>query len=95
MGIATMLVARSVYPVPYEYKRIAKVACTGLLLYGLGTLFQGESVVLTAAFRVGLILTFPLVLAATGFLEPAEKQWLADRVKLIGARVVGAGEGVR
>ena len=61
-----------VYPVDYEYGRLLRIAaCFGVLAYaGYSQRGHGATSLL---LRLGLCAAFPLLLAATGFLEEDER----------------------
>jgi len=66
------------FPVPYEWGRLARVVgiSTGLVLLG-------ELLLPTAGFagllgRTAIWLLYPLALLATGFFSPGERRWLAQ-----------------
>ncbi|MFN8163159.1 MAG: oligosaccharide flippase family protein [Solirubrobacterales bacterium] len=65
------------FPVPYQWGRLARVVLTSAVLVG-----AAELVMPTAGFagllgRAALALAYPLVLFATGFFTPGELAWLA------------------
>jgi len=59
--------AQRVYPVPYQWRRVATLAAVGVTLYALG---KGLEVDLPAA--IALALSYPLVLLPLRFYLPAE-----------------------
>ncbi|HEV7563330.1 MAG TPA: lipopolysaccharide biosynthesis protein [Solirubrobacterales bacterium] len=65
------------FPVPYQWGRLARVVLTSAVLVGLG-----ELVMPTAGFdgfigRAALFAAYPLALFASGFFTSAERAWLA------------------
>jgi O-antigen/teichoic acid export membrane protein len=65
------------FPVPYEWGRLARV-----VLVSTGIVVLGELLLPTAGFlgllaRAALWLGYPLALLATGFFTPGERHWLA------------------
>ena len=65
------------FPVPYEWGRLARVVLVSAVLVG-----AGELLLPTAGFagllpRTALWLAYPLALLATGFFTPGERSWLA------------------
>jgi O-antigen/teichoic acid export membrane protein len=65
------------FPVPYEWGRLARVLFAAAALVGLG-----EAVLPTAGFggfigRLALALLYPVLLFALGFFTPEERGWLA------------------
>ncbi len=69
--------AHKLHPIPWEYARWARILCAAALCYGAGVVFSPASLLAEAALRCAVVLVlFPLVLVALGFLLPAEKQAL-------------------
>jgi O-antigen/teichoic acid export membrane protein len=65
------------FPVPYQWGRLARVVLTSAVLVGLG-----EVVMPTSGFggllgRAVLFAAYPLALFASGFFTPGERVWLA------------------
>jgi O-antigen/teichoic acid export membrane protein len=65
------------FPVPYQWGRLARVVLTSAALVGVG-----ELVVPTSGFggllgRAALFAAYPFVLFASGFFTPGERAWLA------------------
>ncbi|HXS32845.1 MAG TPA: oligosaccharide flippase family protein [Solirubrobacterales bacterium] len=65
------------FPVPYEWGRLARV-----IAVSTGLVISGELLLPTEGFlgllaRTALWLTYPLALLATGFFTPGERRWLA------------------
>jgi len=83
MAVSLYLMGRKLYRVDYEPGRMARVAFTVLVLAGM-SMRLGLSV--SAADRIWLrallVLAFPLLLAATGFLDQDEKSALKRLLKL-------------
>ncbi|MBI5631263.1 MAG: oligosaccharide flippase family protein [Elusimicrobia bacterium] len=80
MALALFLMGRKVYPIDYEYGRLAHIAlCLGAA--GAGAYFLGLGV---GSDRLGvralLLLAFPAALVLTGFLEPEEQAALRKRI---------------
>jgi O-antigen/teichoic acid export membrane protein len=63
--------AQKVYPVSYQWRRVAIVLLAAGALTGVGEAFRHS-----LPLAVGLTLAYPLVLAALGFYLPAERQRL-------------------
>ena len=70
-----MLYAQSVYPVPYQWRRI--VTCVGV---GVGLTVAARAAHLPLAPSVLLVLAYPLALAVLGFYLPAERKRLLKLV---------------
>jgi O-antigen/teichoic acid export membrane protein len=60
--------AQRVFPVPYQWRRVATAVAVGVALTAIGTFVD---VNLVAAIALGVV--YPLVLAALGFFLPAER----------------------
>ena len=65
------------FPVPYEWPRLARVLLVSALLIGLGELAVPTEGVLGFLGRGVVWLAFPLVLLASGFFTREERGWLA------------------
>jgi O-antigen/teichoic acid export membrane protein len=65
------------FPVPYEWGRLARVVLVSAALVGLGELLMPTSGLAGFAGRLGLLLAYPLVLLGTGFLDPGERRSLS------------------
>jgi O-antigen/teichoic acid export membrane protein len=65
------------FPVNYEWGRLARVVLTVAVLVGIGELFVPTSGALGLALRVLLFAAYPLLLFGTGFFTPGERVWLA------------------
>jgi O-antigen/teichoic acid export membrane protein len=65
------------FPVPYEWGRLARIVVVSTALVGLGELLLPTDGFTGLALRTGLWLVYPLALLATGFFTKAERAWLA------------------
>jgi O-antigen/teichoic acid export membrane protein len=65
------------FPVPYEWGRLARIVLVSAVLVGLGELLVPTSGFAGLILRVVLWLAYPLVLLATGFFTAGERAWLA------------------
>jgi O-antigen/teichoic acid export membrane protein len=65
------------FPVPYQWGRLARVLLTSAVLVGAGELALPTSGAAGLLARVLLVALYPLVLFATGFFTAEEKSWLA------------------
>ncbi len=65
------------FPVPYEWGRLARVLFAAAALVGLGELVMPASGLGGLLARLALALLFPLVLLASGFFTAEERGWLA------------------
>jgi O-antigen/teichoic acid export membrane protein len=71
LAIGMALLAQRLYPVPYEWKRLAVATGAGIALYALGRVLD---VPLAAA--IALIAAYPVLLGLLGFYQPAERRRL-------------------
>jgi O-antigen/teichoic acid export membrane protein len=71
------VLTQRLFPVPYEWGRLARVALTTTALVGLGELLMPTSGALGLLGRIVLFAAYPVVLFASGFFTPDERQWLA------------------
>jgi O-antigen/teichoic acid export membrane protein len=67
------------YPVPFEFRRVTKVALVVLGIYVVGSHIAWGSIPVALAGKAILVLCAPLLLYLTGFFEPGEM----DRVKTL------------
>lgn len=65
------------FPVPYEWGRLARVVLTSAALTGLGEWLLPTDGFAALAARTALWLAYPLVLLAGGFFNAEERGWLA------------------
>ncbi len=65
------------FPVPYEWTRLARVVLVSVLLVALGELLLPTDGFAGLAARVALWLAYPAVLLVTGFFSAEERGWLA------------------
>jgi O-antigen/teichoic acid export membrane protein len=66
------------FPVPYEWGRLARVVLTSAVLVGVGELLLPTAGFAGLLGRIALLAAYPLVLLATGFFTPAERAWLSS-----------------
>jgi O-antigen/teichoic acid export membrane protein len=71
------VLTQRLFPVPYEWGRLARVVLITAVLVGLGELLMPTSGALGLLGRVALFAAYPLTLFASGFFTPGERQWLA------------------
>jgi O-antigen/teichoic acid export membrane protein len=83
------------FPVPYEWRRLAKVALASAALVGLGELLMPTAGAAGLLGRAVLFALYPLVLFAGGFFTSGERVWLSrlrDPSQLAAElRALGAG----
>jgi len=72
LALITFLFSNHVYPVNYEYSRIAKVVLVATALYCLGLLVPTKTPLLMILSYLLLIVAFPALLAGLRFLDPRE-----------------------
>jgi O-antigen/teichoic acid export membrane protein len=76
--VALMYVfTQRLFPVPYQWGRLARVVLTAAILVGAGELLLPTSGALGLLGRIVLFAAYPLVLYASGFFTPGERVWLA------------------
>jgi O-antigen/teichoic acid export membrane protein len=68
--------AQKIYPVEYQWRRVATAAAVGVGLFAAGKLVGGG-----LAVALALSLAYPLALLATGFYLPVERQAIAARLR--------------
>jgi O-antigen/teichoic acid export membrane protein len=69
--------SQRIYPVPYQWRRVATAVAAGLALVAVGKLADGGLPV-----AVALSLAYPLLLFFTGFYLPAERKAIGARLRL-------------
>ncbi len=65
------------FPVPYEWSRLARVVLVSAVLVALGELLLPTAGLVGLLSRVVLWLAYPAALLAIGFFTPGERTWLA------------------
>jgi O-antigen/teichoic acid export membrane protein len=65
------------FPVPYQWGRLARVVLTAAVLVGAGELLMPTAGAAGLLGRVALFAAYPLALFASGFFTPGERLWLA------------------
>jgi O-antigen/teichoic acid export membrane protein len=65
------------FPVPYQWGRLAKVVLAAALLVGIGELVMPTAGAIGLLGRAALLATYPLVLFTTGFFTAGERVWLS------------------
>lgn len=74
LALGTWLTGQRYYPIPYEYKRLAKIGLMGLAVYAIGIQVPAEITAKSIVwYAVVAVVGFPLVLLLTGFLEDRER----------------------
>ncbi|HEU4392770.1 MAG TPA: lipopolysaccharide biosynthesis protein [Solirubrobacterales bacterium] len=65
------------FPVPYQWGRLARVALVAAVLVGAGELLMPDDGVGGLLGRAALFAAYPLALLASGFFTPGERAWLS------------------
>ena len=79
LAVLTGWLGQRVYPVPYEYARLAKLAVAGVGVYVVASSVTFASAPAVLAWRIGAsLLGLPLLLALSGFLDQPERAGLRD-----------------
>ena len=71
------LFTQRLFPVPYQWGRLARVVLTAAFLVGLGELLMPTDGLGGFLGRAALLALYPLGLLATGFFTAEERGWLA------------------
>jgi hypothetical protein len=74
--VLTLLVAQKLYPIPYDYVRMAKPLLLTLGLSLLKDVVPSEPLVASLCLKALLLGAFPLGLIAIGFVSPDERRLL-------------------
>jgi O-antigen/teichoic acid export membrane protein len=93
LTVGVYLLAQRCYPIGYRVGRLARVLGVAVALFLLSQLLDGFPLLLGFALKTPLVLAFPLLLLASGFLDATERRWLAAhiRVALTVAHIAPAG----
>jgi O-antigen/teichoic acid export membrane protein len=65
------------FPVPYQWSRLARVVLASAALVGLGELLMPTAGLPGFLGRAALLAAYPALLFASGFFTPGERAWLA------------------
>jgi len=88
LAVGTMVVAQRFYPVPYEYGRLARVLGVSAVVWVFAGALRIEGGVALLALQVaGLVLAFPVLLAALGFFDASERAAVGRMVERARARL--------
>ncbi len=71
--------SQRIYPVPYQWRRVATAAAAGVALVAVGKLTDGG-----LAVSLALALVYPLALLPLAFYLPAERRAIGRRLGLAG-----------
>ncbi len=72
----SLVVAQRVYPIPYDYRRMAKPLALALVLSLAPAVIPAARPAVALALKAGVLALFPAVLLASGFVTPAERRAL-------------------
>lgn len=81
MAALGFALSQRLYPIPYEWARLGRIAAAGGLTYALSLLAPRD---LWPAFAVktGLLAVFPALVLISGFFRPSERTWLLTKIRL-------------
>lgn len=83
LTVGVYAIAQRRYPIGYELGRVAKVLGVALALFFASTFLDGLLPLLGIVVKAVLVLGFPVVLAGVGFLDAAERRWIAARAEAV------------
>jgi len=69
---------QKLYPIIYEWGRILRLFFVAVFLMVLGFYFEIDSILLSAAYKTMLILSFPTILFLTNFFDKEEKKRMRE-----------------
>ncbi len=72
--LLSLWAAQRVYPIPYDFARMARPLLIAAALSAAGTVASGRSLPAALAMKALLLAAFPVALAASGFLSARERQ---------------------
>lgn len=86
------LFTQRLFPVPYEWGRLARLVGAAAVLIAVGAVFVPDDGIGYLAVRLLLVAALPLLLLVSGFFTPQERGWLAllGRPAELKARLVDA-----
>lgn len=82
MALLLYLSARRFYPVPYEYKRLAKIGVAGAVVFLSASNYAHDTTPAGTVTRGIFLLGYPLLLWGWHFFEPQEWQYLRTVLRL-------------
>jgi O-antigen/teichoic acid export membrane protein len=83
LAAATFAVSQNLYPVKYEYGRLARIIAGALVVYAVSQALPFKNVALRAAVDIVLLsVVYPLLLWVTGLLDADEKATLLHALRL-------------
>ena len=84
---STAWLAQQSYPIPYEYRRLAKAGVAALALFGLAAAVRIGSPSIDLITSVLLVLSYPALLRAWRFLNASEMASVRQAVQMIRVRL--------
>ena len=75
---------RKLFKIDYEWPRIVKVCAVNIIIFAIGFLIIIDNIFLSFAFKVVIILLYPLLLLGMGFFEKPEITRIKKAFKLAG-----------
>jgi O-antigen/teichoic acid export membrane protein len=87
LTVGVYFIAQRRYPVAYELGRLGRIFGVAVALFLASTFLDGLPPILGVAINTPVVVAFPVVLAAVGFLEPAEKRWMTVWARAIVGRL--------
>ena len=76
--------AKKEYPIPYQWQRLAQVFFTGLIIFFVGIIFvPSQPLILTISIKLGLLITFPIVLFVLKFFTENEVKKVTETLSLL------------
>jgi hypothetical protein len=88
-AVSTAWLAQLSYPIPYESARLVKAAVAAVLLFGLGVILRTGAPVADLLTAVAVTLSYPALLWAWRFLNPAEMASVRHAARLLTAKLRG------
>ena len=83
MIVMTIIVSQRVYPIPYEYGRIAKIGVAALLVWGISLVLPDTGWAARIVAKAAALALYPILLWAMGFFQDAELSWLRTRMAIL------------
>ena len=84
---STSWLAQQSYPIPYEYRRLAKAGIAALALFGLAVVVRTGSPSIDLLAGVCLVLLYPALLWMWRFLNPSERASVRQGVRMLRLRI--------
>ena len=81
VALANWFVAKKLYPIRYEYQRLAKLLCVGIILFWISTILVHEGLMEELLLKTILWLSVPVALFLLFFFKPEELQLAQNKGK--------------